>query len=44
LEGVPEVAVCQRVQDDIATGCGEREDALGGGDDLVICTHEVEMV
>ena len=39
-----EVEVRQRLQDGIPVGCGEREGALGGGDGLVICAHDVEMV
>jgi hypothetical protein len=31
-----ETLVCQRVQDDLLTGCSERESALGRGDGLVI--------
>jgi hypothetical protein len=44
MVGSAEGAVRQRLHDDIRTGRGEREDAMGGGDGLVICTHVVEMV
>ena len=43
LVGYAEALVRQRVQDDLPTSRGEREGALGGGDGLVIRTHEVEM-
>ena len=38
-----EALVRQCLQDDLSPGRGERQGALGGGDRLVICTHEVEM-
>jgi hypothetical protein len=41
--GLAEALVRQRVQDDISTGCGERQGALGGGDSLGIRAYEAEM-
>src|SRR5262245_1072856 len=38
-----EALVRQRLQDDLSTGRGKCQGALGGGDRLVIHTHEVEM-
>src|SRR4029453_13374911 len=43
LVGDAEVYVRQQVQDNLPTGRSQREGALGGGDSLVICAHEVEM-
>ena len=40
MVGDAEVVVRQRLQDDIPTGRGERQGALGGGDGLVIRAHE----
>src|SRR6266446_5918555 len=41
--GYAEAVVRPRVQDDIPTGCGQRESTLGGGDGLVIRTHGGEI-
>ena len=41
--GHAEVAVRQRLQDDIPAGRGEREGALGRGNGLVMRAHDVEM-
>ena len=38
-----EALVRQRLQDKLPTGRGECQGALGGGDRLVVCAHEVEM-
>ena len=43
LVGSAEVAVRQRVQDDLPVGRGEREGALSSGDGLVIRTTTAEM-
>jgi hypothetical protein len=43
LIGLAEVAVRQRLQDDIHTGRGECEGTLGEGNGLVMRAHEVEM-
>ena len=43
LVGPAEVEIRQRLQDDLPAHRGEREGALGGGDGLVIHTHEVEI-
>ena len=44
MVGLAEALVRQRLQDDVPSGCGEREGALAGGDGLVIHTYGVEMV
>ena len=38
-----EVLVRQRLQDNLPAGRGEREDALGGDDGLVMCAHDGEV-
>ena len=43
LVGFAEVLVRQRLQDNLPAGRGERQGALGGGDGLVIRTHEGEI-
>jgi hypothetical protein len=44
LIGKAEVAVRQRLQDDLPIGRGERQGALSGRDGLVIGAHAVEIV
>jgi hypothetical protein len=44
IVGSTEVAVRQRVEDDIPAGRGERQGTLSGGDGLVIRAHVAEMV
>jgi hypothetical protein len=44
LVGLAEEVVRPRMQDDLPTGCGEREGALGGSDGLAICAYKAEMV
>jgi hypothetical protein len=43
LVGCAEVLVRQRLQDDLPAGHGERQDAMSGGDSLVIRAHVVEI-
>ena len=44
LVGLAEALVRLRLQDNLPTGCGERQGALGGGASLVIRTHEAEIL
>jgi hypothetical protein len=44
IVGQAEVLVRQRLQDNLPTGCGEREGALTSGDRLSIRAHDPEMV
>jgi hypothetical protein len=43
LVGIAEEAVRQGLPDDVTSGRGQREGALGGNDCLIISAHEAEM-